>query len=47
MLTPTTDAEARMVSKHVENMPADGNAGGIIVKALLPVFIKTTAGIQS
>lgn len=34
-----TDAEARMVSQHVENMPAGGNAVGIIVGALLLVFI--------
>jgi hypothetical protein len=34
-----TDAEALMVSKHVETMPAGGNAVGIIVGALLLVFI--------
>lgn len=34
-----TDAEARMVAQHVENMPAGGNAVGIIVGALLLVFI--------
>jgi len=34
-----TDAEARMVSQHVENLPAGGNAVGIIVGALLLVFI--------
>ena len=33
------DAEALMVSKHVEYMPAGGNAVGIIVGAILLVFI--------
>jgi hypothetical protein len=39
MLTPATDAEAPMVSKHVVNMPAGGNTVGIIVKVLLLVII--------
>jgi hypothetical protein len=34
-----TDAEALKVSQHVENMPAGGNAVGIIVGAILLVFI--------
>jgi len=34
-----TDAEALMVSKHVENVPAGGNAIGIVVGAILLVFI--------
>ena len=34
-----TDAEALTVSQHVENMPAGGNAVGIIVGAILLVFI--------
>jgi|FrelakmetLWP11LW_1041352.scaffolds.fasta_scaffold12409_1 hypothetical protein len=34
-----TDAEAMMVAKHVESMPAGGNAVGILVGALLLVFI--------
>ena len=34
-----TDAEALTVSQHVENMPSGGNAIGIIVGAILLVFI--------
>lgn len=34
-----TDAEALMVSQHIESMPAGGNAVGIIVGAILLVFI--------
>jgi hypothetical protein len=34
-----TDAEALMLSKHVDSMPAGGNAVGIIVGAILIVFI--------
>ena len=34
-----TDAEALMVSKHVENMPAGGNPIAIVVVASLIVFI--------
>ena len=34
-----TDAEALMVSKHIESMPAGSNAVGIIVGAILLVFI--------
>lgn len=34
-----TDAEALMVSKHVENIPAGGSAVGVIVGAILLVFI--------
>jgi hypothetical protein len=34
-----TDAEVLMVSQHIESMPAGGNAVGIIVGAILLVFI--------
>jgi hypothetical protein len=34
-----TDAEAQMVSKHIENMPAGGDTVGIVVVTLLVVFI--------
>lgn len=34
-----TDAEALMVSQQIEKLPAGGNAVGIIVGALLLVFI--------
>jgi hypothetical protein len=34
-----TDAEALMVSKHIEKMPAGGDAFGIVVVTLLVVFI--------
>jgi hypothetical protein len=34
-----TDAEALMVSKHIENMPAGGDTVGIVVVTLLVVFI--------
>jgi hypothetical protein len=34
-----TDAEVMMVSKHIENMPAGGDAFGIVVVTLLVVFI--------
>jgi hypothetical protein len=34
-----TDAEALMVSQHIESMPAGGNAVGILVGAILLVFI--------
>jgi hypothetical protein len=34
-----TDAEALMVSKHIDTMPAGGSAVGIIVGAILLVFI--------
>jgi hypothetical protein len=34
-----TDAEAMMVSKHIENMPAGGDTVAIIVGAVLLVFI--------
>jgi hypothetical protein len=34
-----TDAEALRVSQHIESMPAGGNAIGIIVGAILLVFI--------
>jgi len=34
-----TDAEALMVSQHIESIPAGGNAIGIIVGAILLVFI--------
>jgi len=34
-----TDAEALRVSQHIKNMPAGGNAIGIIVGAILLVFI--------
>lgn len=34
-----TDAEVLMVSQHIESMPAGGNAVGVIVGAILLVFI--------
>lgn len=34
-----TDAEALMLSQQIENLPAGGNAVGIILGALLLVFI--------
>ncbi len=34
-----TDAEALMLSQQIENLPAGGNTVGIIVGALLLVFI--------
>ena len=34
-----TDAEALMVSTHIENMPAGGDTVGIVVVTLLVVFI--------
>ena len=34
-----TDAEATMVSKHIENMPAGGDAVAIVVGTVLLVFI--------
>lgn len=34
-----TDAEALMLSKHVDNLPAGGSAVGIIVGAILLVFL--------
>jgi hypothetical protein len=34
-----TDAEALRVSQHIQDMPAGGNAIGIIVGAILLVFI--------
>jgi hypothetical protein len=34
-----TDAEALMLSQHVDNMPAGGSAVGIIVGAILLVFL--------
>lgn len=34
-----TDAEALMVSNHIENLPAGGDAVGIVVVTILLVFI--------
>lgn len=34
-----TDVEALMLSQHIDNMPAGGSAVGIIVGAILLVFI--------
>jgi len=38
-VTSLTDAEALMVSKQIDNMPAGGDAVGIVVVTLLVVFI--------
>lgn len=34
-----TDAEALMLSRHIESMPAGGSAVGIVVGAILLVFL--------